>query len=98
KHDSIFLTIAGDGDLRYVNKLKRLTVSLGLSERVHWAGFVLGARKDAVFREAAAFILPSLSENFGVAVVEALAAGLPCIVSRGVAISGEVEEAGAGAI
>ena len=38
------------------------------------------------------------SENFGIAVVEALAAGLPCIVSRGVAVSDEIDKAGAGVV
>lgn len=45
---------------------------------------------------AQAFVLPSFSENFGIAAAEALMAGLPCVLGRGVAIAAEVEAAGAG--
>ena len=49
----------------------------------------------AAFAVANVFVLPSLSENFGIAAVEALLAGLPCVLGRGVAIAQEVEVAGA---
>ena len=57
-----------------------------------------GDKKSEVLAAASAFVLPSYSENFGIAVAEALAAGLPCLVSRGVALSDEVEKAGAGIV
>jgi glycosyltransferase involved in cell wall biosynthesis len=47
---------------------------------------------------ATAFVLASYSENFGIAAVEALAAGLPCIVSEDVALSHEIAAAQAGVI
>ena len=62
-----------------------------------WA-IVEGEEKGEVLAAASAFVLPSYSENFGIAVAEALAAGLPCVVSRGVAISDEIEKAGAGIV
>ena len=55
-------------------------------------------RKRDLLASASAFVLPSYSENFGLAVAEALAAGLPCVVSRGVALSAEIEKAGAGIV
>jgi glycosyltransferase involved in cell wall biosynthesis len=42
------------------------------------------------------FVLPSYSENFGIAAAEALAAGLPCVLGEGVAIANDVVQAGAG--
>jgi glycosyltransferase involved in cell wall biosynthesis len=47
-------------------------------------------------READLFVLPSASENFGIAAAEALAAGVPAIVSRHVALADEIESARAG--
>jgi glycosyltransferase involved in cell wall biosynthesis len=69
-----------------------------IAEHVHWIGYVEGENKKEVFADASAFVLPSYSENFGIAVAEALAAGLPCLVSRRVALSEEVERAGAGIV
>ena len=68
-------------------ELKALAGRLGLDARVTWPGLVLGEMKAALLRGAVAFVLPSYSENFGMAVAEALAAGLPCVVGRGVALA-----------
>jgi len=90
------LLIAGDGQPAYVRSLKTLAQSLGVGSQVVWLGRVEGARKVAAFAVANVFVLPSLSENFGIAAVEALLAGLPCVLGRGVAIAQDMEEAGAG--
>jgi glycosyltransferase involved in cell wall biosynthesis len=92
------LKIAGDGDPAYVTKLKSLAEELGISDRILWLGFIEGKDKARALRDASAFILPSLSESFGLAVVEALAVGLPCIVSKHVAISSEIAAHGAGIV
>ena len=54
--------------------------------------------KLAVLHDAEVFILPSYSENFGIAVVEAMACGLPVIISNKVNIWREVQAAGAGLV
>lgn len=90
------LVIAGDGDAGYVAGLKNLAQELGLSNRVVWAGFLDGELKAGALAAAYLFALPSFSENFGIAAAEALQAGLPCVLGKGVAIAGEVAEAGAG--
>lgn len=90
------LIIAGDGEREYVRSLKSLAVSLGLENDVIWLGHVSGEMKSAAFAAADIFALPSFSENFGIAVAEAMLAGLPVVVGRGVAIAGEIEAAGGG--
>ncbi len=76
------LDIYGTGDPAYVDSLKRLAADLGLQSRVSFHGHVDGERKTAAFASADLFVLPSHSENFGMVVAEALAHGLPAIVSR----------------
>lgn len=90
------LVIAGDGDAAYVAGLKALAHELKLSDRVVWAGHVDGAVKASLLASAAVFVLPSFSENFGIAAAEALMAGKPCILGKGVAIAQDVADAGAG--
>jgi glycosyltransferase involved in cell wall biosynthesis len=75
-----------------------LARSLGIAQQVVWLGHVEGLRKAAVFAAADAFVLPSFSENFGIAAVEALLAGLPCVLGQGVAIAKDVEAAGGGLV
>jgi glycosyltransferase involved in cell wall biosynthesis len=75
------LWIAGDGDEDYVSKRRQQVERLGLQDRVSFLGFVQGEEKERVLREAWAFALPSHQENFGVAVLEAVAAGLPVVIS-----------------
>jgi glycosyltransferase involved in cell wall biosynthesis len=95
---NLMLTIAGDGSLLYTDRLKRLADKLGVSTSVNWLGHIDGRRKAEQLSGAAVFVLPSFSENFGIAVVEALACGLPCVVSAGVAISSAIERVGAGVV
>jgi glycosyltransferase involved in cell wall biosynthesis len=92
----LHLVVAGTGAPDYVNGLKAKAQSLGIADRVDWAGHVEGDAKAAAFADADLFVLPSYSENFGIAAAEALAAGLPCVLGEGVAITKDVVEAQAG--
>ncbi len=96
KNPGVILSIAGYGDPEYLATLQLLACALEITDHVDWLGYVEGEKKAEVLATATAFVLPSYSENFGMAVVEALATGLPCIVSREVAISQEIEAAQAG--
>ncbi|HUR41132.1 MAG TPA: glycosyltransferase [Verrucomicrobiae bacterium] len=92
------LAVAGAGENAYEQALKAKAQSLGIAAHVEWLGDVRGEAKAELLSRAAAFALPSYSENFGIAVAEALAAGVPCVVSRGVALARLVEQAGAGVV
>ncbi len=76
------LEIAGPDCGGHLGKMKSLAVELR-ANRVEFTGEHLGANKWARLAEAALFVLPTYSENFGVVVAEALAAGVPAIVSKG---------------
>jgi glycosyltransferase involved in cell wall biosynthesis len=93
---SCALVVAGTGDPAYVVSLEARAASAGLSDQILWLGHVEGAEKRAALAAADVFVLPSSSENFGIAAVEALLAGVPCVLGTGVAIARDVEEAGAG--
>ena len=90
------LVLAGPdgGNLR--PGLERLATSLGIAARIHWPGMLQGDAKWGAFRGADAFVLPSHHENFGVAVAEALACGVPALVSDQVGIASEVVSDGGG--
>ena len=92
------LVIAGNGEPGYVRELQVLSAEQGIAEHVTWAGHVKGVEKAKLFAQATAFVLPSVNENFGIAPVEALAAGVPVVLTRGVAIHREVEASQAGII
>jgi glycosyltransferase involved in cell wall biosynthesis len=92
------LTIAGDGEARYVSSLKQRTSALGIDARCRWLGFVEGAAKWQALQQADWYVLPSAAENFGIAAVEALAAGTPVILSPEVAVAADVARRGAGLV
>lgn len=90
------LIIAGDGDAAYTTRIRHIADGVGISESIVWTGHLAGTEKSDAFAAADVFVLPSLSESFGIAAAEALAAGVPCVVGRGVGLASEVESAHAG--
>src|SRR3954464_6568017 len=67
-----------------------------IADTVEFTGMLQGDIKQGAFAAADAFILPSHQENFGMAVVEALAAGVPVLISNRINIWREIEADGAG--
>ncbi|PMP77218.1 MAG: glycosyltransferase family 1 protein, partial [Chloroflexus aggregans] len=61
--------------------IERCTVELGLTNRVHFTGYVADADLPALLAGAQAFVFPSLYEGFGMPVLEAMACGTPVITS-----------------
>ena len=75
--------IAGMGSRAYENDLVKRVKLLGLEDIVSFKGPVYGEEKDAIFQQSHAFILPTYSENFGIAIAEAMSWGLPVITTTG---------------
>ncbi|MES2089822.1 MAG: glycosyltransferase, partial [Pseudomonadota bacterium] len=94
----LHLVMAGPADDLYGQQMKDMAQSLGLTDRITWTGMVSGDLKWGAFRTAEAFILPSHQENFGIAVAEALACGVPVLISNQVNIWREVQQAGGGLV
>jgi len=91
---SLDLVIAGPcADEAYLEHLKRMVPN---ASGITFTGMLAGNRKWGAFSAADAFILPSHQENFGIAVVEALACGTPVLISNKVNIWREIaaDEAG----
>lgn len=88
------LHIAGPDSRGYGKTVQALASTLRL-QRVSFRGPLFAAEKDDAYHSASLFVLPSHSENFGMSVAEALAAGTPVVVSKGAPWSGLAEH-GAG--
>jgi len=96
RDETLHLVVAGTGDPAYVASLQALAQSLGIERRMTWTGMLTGDLKWGAFRTAEAFLLPSHHENYGIAVVEALACGTPVVISSAINIWPEIEADGAG--
>jgi glycosyltransferase involved in cell wall biosynthesis len=98
KVGNVALVIAGDGAPDYILDLQRRAEQLQIADAVLWPGHISGAYKSGAFAAADVFVLPSYSENFGMAAAEALAARVPTIVTEGVAISSDIRTYDAGLV
>jgi glycosyltransferase involved in cell wall biosynthesis len=85
------LAIAGNDEENYAITLPR-------ADNVRFVGTVSGETKEALLRDAAALVLPSISENFGNVVLEAMAVGTPVVVTPEVGLARDVEAARAGVV
>ena len=94
----VHLVMAGPDQTDWRPALEALARESGVAERVCWAGMLTGERKWGAFRAADAFCLPSHQENFGIAVVEALACDCPVLISDKVNIWREIQQAQAGLV
>jgi glycosyltransferase involved in cell wall biosynthesis len=88
------LVLAGPDHEGYEAHVRAMVRQLDLESRVVFTGMLSGARKLAAFVDAELFVLPSYFENFGSVIVEALACGLPVLISDQVNIHRELSAAG----
>jgi glycosyltransferase involved in cell wall biosynthesis len=77
------LKIVGSDEAGHQNELKNAMATAGLCEMISLAGPVYGEAKRSAFFDADLFIFPTHSENFGMAIAEALAHGLPVLTTTG---------------
>jgi glycosyltransferase involved in cell wall biosynthesis len=85
------LVVAGPDQMELQGTLQAAATRAGIADRVHWPGVLTGDVKWGALRSCAAFVLPSHQENFGIAVVESLAAGRPVLISNQVNIWPEIQ-------
>jgi len=80
QHDpKLVFLIIGSGDLE--NQLIRQVASLGISDHVLFGGFLRGHLLKSVYQSSDLFVMPSVSEPFGLTALEAIASGTPAIIS-----------------
>jgi glycosyltransferase involved in cell wall biosynthesis len=95
---ALHLVMAGPADNDYARKVQALAVNCGLESCITWTGMLSGDLKWGAFRAAEAFVLPSHQENFGISVAEALACGVPVLISNRINIWREIEQDDAGLV
>jgi glycosyltransferase involved in cell wall biosynthesis len=94
----VHLLIAGPDDEGYGRQIVRWLSAEGVLNKCTFTGMLVGQGKMIAMRGADVFVLPSYSENFGIAVVEAMAMGLPVVISNRVNIWREIAEGKAGLV
>lgn len=72
--------MAGSGDL--INHVVRRVAQLGIADRFHFTGFLKGGEVQRMFRLSDVYVMPSVSEPFGISPLEAMRSGVPVIISR----------------
>lgn len=95
---ALHLVMVGPDQDGWQAKLEKQAKSLGIGERITWTGMLSGDLKWGAYRAAEVFVLPSHSENFGIVVAEALACGLPVLITDKVNIWREIEAEKAGLV
>lgn len=85
------LTIAGNGDIEYINQLKTYATQLGIDKHITWAGFYNEDKFDLLGKHDL-FILPSHDENFANTVIESLSVGTAVLISENVGLHDYVAE------
>lgn len=92
------LVLAGPDDHGYARTVRRLIEDAGIGDRVTETGMLTGRDKLALLADTDVWVLPSYTENFGMAAVEAMAGGAPVVISDRVNIHREIAAGGAGLV
>lgn len=92
------LTVAGSGRPRYRRAVVRLAERLGVVDQVAFVGHIGAEERTRLLADADLLVLPSRSENFGFSAAEAMAAGLPVVVTESVGLASLVRDRRCGRI
>lgn len=82
KDKNFKVIVAGEGDQDYTEFLIKLTATKEVDNKIRFLGGVYGQDKWDLYEQANLFVLPTYSENFGIVIIEALAAGVPVITTK----------------
>jgi glycosyltransferase involved in cell wall biosynthesis len=96
QYRELHLVMAGPDVTNWQQELQRVAEQAGCGDRVHWPGMLTGEVKWGAMAASEVFALTSHQENFGIAIVEALASGKPVLITRPVNISPDIEADGCG--
>jgi len=98
KRDDVYLVVVGDGPEKFKNQVKNWFKNEGVFERTLFTGMFTGREKLEAYTGSDIFVLPSYSESFGMVVIEAMACGLPTIISDGVGLYQEINSSRSGLV
>jgi glycogen synthase len=80
RYNDVRFVMAGSGDM--MNKVVRRAAELGIADRFHFAGFLKGDDVDKMFLMSDVYVMPSVSEPFGISPLEAMRSNVPVIISK----------------
>ncbi|MDR0757244.1 MAG: glycosyltransferase family 4 protein, partial [Tannerella sp.] len=80
KTGNVRFVMAGSGDM--MDKMIRLAAARRISDRFHFTGFMKGKQVYEIFRASDVYVMPSVSEPFGISPLEAMQCGVPSIISK----------------
>ena len=78
--DNVRFVMAGSGDL--LNRSVRRVAQLGMADKFHFTGFLRGADVQRMFTYSDVYVMPSVSEPFGISPLEAMICNVPSIISK----------------
>ncbi len=89
--DNVKFVMAGSGDM--IRKTIEMAAAMGIGHKVLFTGFLRGGDVDKVFKMADLYVMPSVSEPFGIAPLEAMANDVPVLISKQSGVSEVLQNA-----
>jgi len=80
KDDNVRFVMAGSGDM--LNRIIHRVAQLGISTKFHFTGFLKGEEVDLMFALSNVYVMPSVSEPFGISPLEAMRSNVPVVISK----------------